>query len=170
MLTKLSRLVIAVLVAVLLISAIAPTTYAAPPAQSCTQYHTVQRGENLYRIALKYGTTVSELQRINKIANPNRIYAGQRLCVKGGQQPAPVATTISRLRLRTGPGIDFSIVTVMPAGQQITMLGRNQAATWVYLRYGNTEGWSRASFLRTSYQLSQLPINTGYTQQVVPQQ
>ena len=43
--------------------------------------HTVQRGETLYRIALKYGTSVWAIARANGIANPNRIYAGQRLAI-----------------------------------------------------------------------------------------
>jgi LysM repeat protein len=43
--------------------------------------HTVQRGETLYRIALNYGTSVWAIARANGIANPNRIYAGQRLAI-----------------------------------------------------------------------------------------
>lgn len=47
--------------------------------QTGTRTHTVQRGENLFRIAIRYGTTVSELMRLNRISDPNRIYAGQTL-------------------------------------------------------------------------------------------
>jgi LysM repeat protein len=59
----------------------------AAPAQAaastiCTQYHTVQRGENLYRISLRYGVSMSAIQSWNHIANVNRIFAGQRLCVQ----------------------------------------------------------------------------------------
>lgn len=57
---------------------------AVPAAQAsgyCTQWHTVLRGQNLFRIALNYGTTVGHLQALNGIVNPNRIYAGQVLCV-----------------------------------------------------------------------------------------
>ena len=57
---------------------------AVPAAQAsgyCTQWHTVQRGQNLFRIALAYGTTVGHLQSLNGIINANRIYAGQVLCV-----------------------------------------------------------------------------------------
>jgi LysM repeat protein len=41
--------------------------------------HTVQRGENLYRIAQKYGISQQDLQAFNNITDPNKIYAGQRL-------------------------------------------------------------------------------------------
>ncbi|MEM7030042.1 MAG: LysM peptidoglycan-binding domain-containing protein, partial [Chloroflexota bacterium] len=41
--------------------------------------HTVQRGENLYRIGRTYGISVDELVRINGLTNPNTIYVGQDL-------------------------------------------------------------------------------------------
>ncbi len=41
----------------------------------------VQRGDTLARIALRYGTSLSTLISANCIANPNLIYAGQRLRV-----------------------------------------------------------------------------------------
>ncbi|MBI5669804.1 MAG: LysM peptidoglycan-binding domain-containing protein [Chloroflexi bacterium] len=43
--------------------------------------HVVQRGENLFRIALQYGLTVDELARLNGIADPGNIQVGQRLLV-----------------------------------------------------------------------------------------
>lgn len=72
---------------VVLAAAIFGMTFAAP-AQAveasglCSQYHTVQRGENLFRIGLRYGLTVTQLQSMNGLANPNWIYAGQSLCVR----------------------------------------------------------------------------------------
>ncbi len=39
--------------------------------------YTVQWGDTLSEIALRFGTTVEELQRLNGIADPNLIYAGQ---------------------------------------------------------------------------------------------
>jgi murein DD-endopeptidase MepM/ murein hydrolase activator NlpD len=43
--------------------------------------HVVQRGENLFRISLAYGTTVEELARLNGIPDPASIEVGQRLLV-----------------------------------------------------------------------------------------
>lgn len=44
----------------------------------------IQPGDNLYRIALRYGTTVEALQRSNPyITNPHWIYAGNRLTIPG---------------------------------------------------------------------------------------
>jgi LysM repeat protein len=39
----------------------------------------VQPGENLFRISLRYGTTINVLMALNGIVNPNRIFAGQVL-------------------------------------------------------------------------------------------
>ena len=41
--------------------------------------HTVQAGENLFRIALRYNLTVGDLAVANGIVDPTRIYAGQVL-------------------------------------------------------------------------------------------
>lgn len=56
---------------------------AAPPQQGGVAYHTVQRGENLARIAARYGSTISAIMQRNNIQNPNIIYAGQRLAISG---------------------------------------------------------------------------------------
>lgn len=45
-------------------------------------YYTVKSGDTLSGIASKYGTTYQRLAQINGIANPNKIYTGQRLRVK----------------------------------------------------------------------------------------
>jgi putative chitinase len=41
--------------------------------------HVVQPGENLFRIALKYGVTVEAIAVANDISNVNLIYPGQEL-------------------------------------------------------------------------------------------
>ena len=49
---------------------------------SGAEYYTVQKGDNLTKIANRYGTTVNQLVAWNNIANPNLIYAGQKLRVR----------------------------------------------------------------------------------------
>ena len=41
--------------------------------------YTVQRGDTLWAIARRYGTTSEEIAEINNISNPNLIYPGQQL-------------------------------------------------------------------------------------------
>ena len=50
--------------------------------------HVVQRGENLFRIALRYGTMVQAIVDRNKIVNPSRIWAGQKLIIPSGGGPS----------------------------------------------------------------------------------
>lgn len=52
-------------------------------AQDGSQSHIVQTGENLYRIALRYGLTVNELAAANGITDPTRIFVGQILVIPG---------------------------------------------------------------------------------------
>lgn len=43
--------------------------------------HTVQSGENMFRISLRYGTTVAAIAQANNITNPALIYVGQVLII-----------------------------------------------------------------------------------------
>ena len=46
--------------------------------------HVVQKGENLFRIAQKYGTTVAAIAQRNGIVNPSLIRVGQKLTIPAG--------------------------------------------------------------------------------------
>ena len=52
-----------------------------PPTGTCT--HTVQAGENLFRISLRYNTTVDAVAAANGIVNPQLILVGQVLTIPG---------------------------------------------------------------------------------------
>ncbi len=60
-----------------------PATAPAPAEGAAPVIHVVQPGENLYRIALAHGVELSELARVNGIADPARIEVGRRLVVPG---------------------------------------------------------------------------------------
>jgi putative chitinase len=53
-------------------------------AQASGHVHIVRPGENLYRIALRYGTTINAIAHANGIHNTRLIYVGQRLVIPGG--------------------------------------------------------------------------------------
>ena len=86
-----------------LIITAAPTFTPIPTAESAEPFapspltgeirHVVQPGENLFRIALRYNTTVQEIAVANGIANPDRIYAGQTLVIPAGGTPLPAGGT-----------------------------------------------------------------------------
>ena len=69
-----------------------PVATAAPAGQVT---HVVQPGENLFRIALRYGTTVQAIASANGIANPALIKAGQVLKIPTAGTPltAPAGET-----------------------------------------------------------------------------
>jgi hypothetical protein len=72
----------------------AGTTKAAP-SMGMSIMHTVQAGENLYRIARKYGTSVQAIQQANGIADPTTITIGQKLVIPNLQattEPEPTDT------------------------------------------------------------------------------
>lgn len=46
-------------------------------------YYTIRRGDSLWYIARRYGTTVQNIVNWNNIQNPNLIYPGQRLILYG---------------------------------------------------------------------------------------
>ncbi len=83
---KKARLILTSLVLVITLSLLVVPSETAS-AQTCTQTHVVQYGENLFRIGLRYGVSWPTLQAWNGLANPNQIRAGQVLCVSG---PNPV--------------------------------------------------------------------------------
>ena len=68
-----------------------PTSSAADEGTTGTVTHVVQRGENLFRIALRYGTTVQAIASANGIANSGLVHVGQTLTIpsSGDTQPDP---------------------------------------------------------------------------------
>ncbi len=61
-----------------------PTLASASALASAAQTYTVRRGDTLSEIAARFGTTVNELVRLNNIADPDRIYEGDRLIIRAG--------------------------------------------------------------------------------------
>jgi uncharacterized protein YgiM (DUF1202 family) len=63
------------------------------------------------------------------------------------------------LNVRSGPGVNFSVITVASQGQTVMLLGRNANSSWAKIRLGNnTEGWVNASLLTPSVAISSLPL------------
>jgi len=56
-----------------------------------TIVHVVAEGENLFRLALRYQTTVAAIAAANGISDPTRIFVGQRLLIPCGSSGGGVA-------------------------------------------------------------------------------
>ena len=57
------------------------------------------------------------------------------------------ATTTADLNLRAGPGTTYEVLTVMPAGSQVSALTEEPQNGFVRVRYGGREGWASATYL-----------------------
>lgn len=53
-----------------------------PAKKSSKKYHMVKSGDTVSELAVKYGSSQKQIQKWNKLSNPNKIYVGQRLRVK----------------------------------------------------------------------------------------
>lgn len=99
---RLNMLVCAVAIAALLVLAIGPAAALAAPSATaggsgCGQFYTVHYGDTLYRIAVRFHTSVWKLTQLNGLPNANRIYAGQALCIRpGGHVPFGYLYTVKR--------------------------------------------------------------------------
>jgi len=58
-----------------------PSPPSKPAVSTEKQYHTVQKGETLYRISKKYGISVEELRKLNNLSADQPLLTGQKLLV-----------------------------------------------------------------------------------------
>ena len=82
------RFSLGVVVALVLTMLVGAETVWAAPNES-GPVHIVRWGETLSGIAVRYGVSMWSIAHANRIANPSRIYAGQRLVIPGGGWPGP---------------------------------------------------------------------------------
>lgn len=76
---------------VVIVIALFSTTLFAQSTQQVT--HIVQPGENLFRIALRYGVDMTELSQLNDLTDARSIYSGQELIIPGLTLPAVAGET-----------------------------------------------------------------------------
>ena len=97
------------------------------PSTGMTIMYTVQEGENLYRIARKYGTSVQAIQQANGIADPTTIIIGQKLIIPNLQattEPEPTSTpTITPTPIPASPTATGTpiVFTATPKGPTATI-------------------------------------------------
>jgi hypothetical protein len=63
-----------------------PKTTSDEPKTGETRYHLVRSGDTLWRISRRYGMTMEELRRLNKLAPGAVIYPDQKLSLGTSQQ------------------------------------------------------------------------------------
>lgn len=115
----------------------------AMPAAATDRVVVVQPGDTLSELALEYGVSVAQLRALNGIADPNRIYAGQRL------------------RLSGQPVVAAAAAPAPAAAPQVHVVAWGETLTGIARRYGSTisgiasaNGIADPSYLRVGQRLS----------------
>ncbi|MDX1688735.1 MAG: SH3 domain-containing protein [Candidatus Promineifilaceae bacterium] len=84
------------------------------------------------------------------------------LPVVGAATPPAAATgwvNTGALNVRAGPGVGYSVLTAIPWGTNVSLLGRAAHVNWVKIRLGSgLEGWVNASYLQTNVSVASLPV------------
>jgi LysM repeat protein len=105
-----------------------PITYSTqpPPTQpppTGGSYYTVQPGDNLFRISLRFGLPWTTVAAANNIFNPSVIYVGQALFIPaGGTVPPPTG----------GP-----IVHTVAVGETLQIIAARYGTTWQVIAAAN---------------------------------
>lgn len=126
------RTLIAIITIGILLSLSAIPAFASYPVQSApvdARTYTIQRGDNLFRIALHFKVRLDVLARVNNITNIHQIYVGQVLNIEaartGLQQPGNGNNgSIHLPAYGTIPALSLSSYSAKP-GATLTISGSN---------------------------------------------
>lgn len=129
-------------------------------AQDGNQTYTVQSGENLFRIALRFGLTVDQLAAANGITDPTRIYVGQVLIIPTpGSVPAVPAdattTTTDPVVVAVNPApADSALIHIVQPGQTLASIAQQYGVTWQ-----NLAAWNNLTDPNTIFAGQRLVVN-----------
>jgi murein DD-endopeptidase MepM/ murein hydrolase activator NlpD len=122
-----------------------PSASPTPEPTIQEQVHVVQRGETLYRIARRYGTTVQALVAANNLANPNLIFRGQKLIIPSAMaSPAePLPAPFTAVELTPSPVVQGQTLVVKVQAEGIARLsGLYDEGRLVIFVEGEGEHWA----------------------------
>lgn len=108
-----------------------PGAAAASGYSPSASVHVVQRGQNLFRIALRYGTTVQALAQANNLSSTSLIHVGQRLAIPGRGSASPVPTSAPVSAPTSGKWIDVKLAT-----QNLVAYEGQRAVYWATVSTG----------------------------------
>jgi uncharacterized protein YgiM (DUF1202 family) len=73
--------------------------------------------------------------------------------------PVPSRTTGGGLRMRSGPGTNYEVLTLLAEGQEVDVLGRDETGEWLKISLDSgEEGWVAAEFVDVGVAVEALPI------------
>jgi LysM repeat protein len=116
--------------------------------------YVVRQGDTLFKIAVRYGTTVSALLAVNtNITNPSRIYTGQVINLPGGTTTTPdpgtttgttARVTVSSLSVARGGTVTVT-ASGFPANTELDFRVGKQGAAYTSIIDGKTNASGSAS-------------------------
>jgi uncharacterized protein YraI len=84
--------------------------------------------------------------------------------VPTGTVPVSSRTTGGGLRMRSGPGTTYEVLTFLAEGQEVDVLGRDETGEWLKISLDSgEEGWVAAEFVDVGVDVEALPIVSGPT-------
>ena len=103
---------------------------AIPPSERISyRRHEVNRGETLSGIASKYGVSQTEIAKVNRIADPSRIYVGMELVIPMQGVSAEIATRYGVAVADIVEWNDLGDADHIRVGQKLTIRGGDAAST-----------------------------------------
>ncbi len=127
------RFITTLLVAVTVLSGTVLPTFA-----QTSQTYTVVSGDTLFRIAIRFGTTVDALAQANNITNTRIIYVGQQLTLPSGSAPVATATPTATSATPAPTATPTSGVThTVQRGETLGSIARQYGTTFSAIATAN---------------------------------
>jgi uncharacterized protein YraI len=81
---------------------------------------------------------------------------------------AMLATALTDLNIRSGPGPEYPVIGVIQAQEPVTMIGCIEGSLWCQITYKGKEGWAYAQYLATQSAGNRVIISERRPDVVVP--
>lgn len=67
-------------------------------------------------------------------------------------------TTQFRVNVRSGPGLEYTILDVITFGDSLDITGQNEAGTWLRVNFNGREGWVSANVVQVEGLVENAPV------------
>jgi LysM repeat protein len=164
---------------------LAPTDTLMPTPTEVPTYHTVEAGDTIWSIAVKYDAPIEAIVQANPGINPDILYPGDVLLIPDPDNPNQVTPTLvepdtsasvtsssadtgvtgtvatdgSSLRLRDEPKLLNNVIGHLDPGTRLTIVGRTEDDRWLQVVTPNGEpGWVLRDWVVVSGALESIPV------------
>lgn len=115
------------------------------------------RNSNSSWVQIRTSSNVTGWVNASLLATNTNISALPIVATPAASAAALVST--GALNVRSGPGVNYSVLTVASFGQSVALLGRHSDNVWVKIQMANgQQGWVNSSLLTSNVAISSLPL------------